>query len=130
MRYFALILASVFSITGCSYDYQIVAVERSGAIVFEPAKETGSGCFFDFSVRDPKGTVMWRVTAGKYLPPPCDSKFPIVYGVKPEGMAEEVKPLSLQAGITYRAVGWDGDNYTGTFRFKRGILVENMPKRR
>lgn len=115
---------------GCSYNYEIVATERSGVIVFGPAKETGTGCFSDFSVKDQAGAVMWKVTTEKYLPPPCDSKFPIIYGVKPHGMTEEVKPLPLQVGTAYRVEGWDGDTYSGTFRFKRGIIVENMPEPR
>jgi len=130
MRYFPLIFASALATAGCSYHYDIVAVEQFGAIVFEPAKDTGSGCFVEFSVKDQKGNVMWEVASGKYLPPPCDSKFPITYGATPQGMTERVKPVPLQTGITYRAEGWDGDNYSGAFRLRRGVIVDNMTEQR
>ena len=126
-RPFALLPLALLA-SGCSYHFEIVATERSDRLVFEPAKKTGSGCFSDFSVRSEAGVVMWKVSAERYLPPPCDSKFPIVYGVKPRGMTEVVKPLALRTDVTYKVKGWDGDSYSGTFRFRRGIVVENIPE--
>jgi hypothetical protein len=41
-------------------------------------------------------------------------------------MMERVKAKPLLAGVTYKVEGWDGDNYSGAFRFRQGILVDNV----
>lgn len=97
----ALLAASLLT-TSCSYHYTIAAVEKAGAIVFEPRDHKGTGCFSDFSVAINDGPVVWKLSVGKYLAPPCQGKFPITYGVKPAGMSEEVNTAPLQPGIRVR----------------------------
>lgn len=128
-RAMALLAASLL-ITGCSYHYAIVAVERAGAIIFYAKDEKGTGCFSDFSVAVEDGPVVWKLSVDRYLAPPCQSKFPITYGVKPAGMSEKVKAAPLQPGTTYKVRGWDGDSYSGLFRIKQGITIENLPEQR
>lgn len=131
MRCRALILiAMLLATTSCSYHYAIAAVEQAGKIVFLPKDEKGTGCFSDFSVQAEGGPVVWELSIGRYLPPPCDNKFPITYGAVPAGMTEKVKAVPLQAGTIYVIEGWDGDSYSGRFRFKRSIVIDNLPEQR
>jgi hypothetical protein len=131
MHHRALALFAVSLLTAsCSYHYTIAAVERAGAIVFEPRDDKGTGCFSDFSVAINDGPVVWKLRVDKYLAPPCQSKFPITYGVKPAGMFEEVKAAPLQPGMTYKVEGWDGDSYSGLFRLEQGITIENLSEQR
>ena len=44
----------------------------------------------------------------------------------PHDMTERVKAKPLAAGVTYRVEGWDGDSYSGAFRFRKGVVVENV----
>jgi hypothetical protein len=111
---------------GCSYRYEVKATERNGKIVFEPEKDRGSGCLSNFEVKDQNGKLVWKIDAGEYLPPPCVDKFPLVYGVVPKGMAEPVHAEPLRAGVRYRIDAWDGDTYFGAFKFRAGIVVENI----
>ncbi|MEO7751425.1 MAG: hypothetical protein ABIS09_08915 [Sphingomicrobium sp.] len=121
-------LASLLALalTGCSYHYDLKAVELSGRIAFMPMKDKGSGCFADFKVTSETGEVVWELSASQYLPPPCQSDFPVVYGTVPHDMAARVKAKPLTAGVTYRVEGWDGDGYSGAFRFRQGIVVDNI----
>jgi hypothetical protein len=98
----------------------------NGRIVFVPEEEKGTGCFSHFYVMDEADELVWKVDAGRYLPPPCEDKFPIVYGSVPKGMNETVKAQPLRAGVLYKVEGWDGDAYSGAFRFHQGIIVDNV----
>jgi hypothetical protein len=114
------------ALTGCSYHYDLKALELNGRIAFVPVKEKSTGCFADFKVTADTGEVVWDLAASQYLPPPCQSDFPVVYGTVPHDMTERVKAKPLAAGVTYRVEGWDGDSYSGAFRFRPGIVVENV----
>ena len=118
--------ALALSLVGCSYHYDLKAVELNGKIAFLPAKDKGSGCFASFKVTNEAGELIWDLTAGQYFSPPCESDFPIVYGSVPRKMTERVKAKPLQAGVLYKLEGWDGDRYTGAFRFRQGIVVDNV----
>ena len=113
-------------LTSCSYHYDLKAVELNGRIAFIPLKDKGSGCFADFKVTSETGEVVWELAASQYLPPPCQTDFPVVYGAVPHDMAERVKAKPLTAGVIYRVEGWDGDSYSGAFRFRQGIVVDNV----
>lgn len=113
---------------GCSYHYQLEAVERDGRLVFEAKGDHGTGCFADFKVTSEAGEVVWDIDAGRYLPPPCENRLPITYGVVPEGMLERVRAAPLRVGVLYRIEAWDADGYSGAFRFGRDI-VENIEER-
>lgn len=126
---FALCFALPMLLIGCSYHYELEAVERNGRIAFEPKDDEGTGCLSDLKVTTGTGGLVWEVDAGEYLPPPCDNKFPVIYGTVPAGMNERVKAVPLRAGILYRVEAWDGDRYSGAFRFRQGILV-NINERR
>ena len=117
-------------LAGCSYHYELEAVEKNGRILFQPKDEHGTGCFSDFKVTNETGEVVWELDAGQYLPPPCDNKLPVIYGVIPRDMKERVKAAPLQAGILYKIEAWDGDSYSGAFRFRQGVVVENISERR
>jgi hypothetical protein len=118
------------ALTGCSYHYNLKAVELNGRIAFVPVKEKGTGCFADFKVTSETGEVVWELATSEYLPAPCQSDFPIIYGTAPHNMSERVKAKPLRAGLTYRLEGWDGDSYSGAFRFHEGIVVENIREAR
>jgi hypothetical protein len=118
--------ALALSLIGCSYHYDLKAVELNGKIAFVPAKDKGSGCLANFKVTSEAGEVVWDLTAGQYFSPPCQSDFPIVYGSVPRNMRERVKAEPLRAGILYKLEGWDGDRYSGAFRFRQGIVVDNV----
>lgn len=122
------LLAASLLATGCSYHHAIVAVERAGAVIFVSKDGKGTGCLSSFSVTDKRGRVVWRLNSASYLAPPCQSKFPITYGVKPAGMSETVKAIPLQRGSTYKLEGWDGDSYSGLFRLKLDTTIENLPE--
>jgi len=123
-------LSFLMLVAGCSFDYELQAVERSGRIAFEPKDDQGTGCLWDFTVTSETGEVVWRLDGGTYQPPPCDNKLPILYGVVPAGMKELVHALPLRAGVLYRIEGLDGDHYHGAFRFKQAIIVENLGEQR
>lgn len=91
-----------------------------------PEKDKGTGCFSDFKVTGDTGEVVWELDAGQYLPPPCESKFPIIYASVPRGMIEKVKAQPLRADVLYKVEGWDGDSYSGAFRFRQSIVVDNV----
>ncbi len=116
-------------LVGCSYHYPLEAVERNGRIAFEPKDDHGTGCFADFKVTSEAGEVVWEVDAGQYLPPPCENKLPLIYGVVPEGMQERVRAAPMRSGVLYRIEAWDGDSYSGAFRFGQGIVqnIEEHP---
>jgi hypothetical protein len=114
------------ALTGCSYHYDLKVVELNGRIAFVPEKDKGTGCFSYFKVTSDVGEVVWEWDAGQYLPPPCESKFPILYASVPHGMTEKVKAQPLRAGVLYKVEGWDGDNYSGAFQFRQGIVIENV----
>lgn len=114
------------ALTGCSYHYDLKAIELNGRIAFVPLKDKGSGCFADFKVTSDTGEVVWKLDAGQYLSSPCDSDFPVVYGAAPRAMTEKIKAKPLKVGVTYKVEGWDGDSYSGTFRFRQGIVVDNI----
>lgn len=128
--YFAAGVVLLGVLTGCSYHYDLKAVEMDGTIAFVPKADRGTGCFSDFRVETEAREVVWALDAGQYLPPPCDNKFPIRYGSVPHGMVEKVKAKPLKAGMLYRLQGWDGDSYAGAFRFRQGIVVGNADERR
>ena len=111
---------------GCSYHHDLKAIELNGRIAFVPTKDKTPGCFADFKVTSETGEVVWDLSAGQYFAPPCQSDFPVIYGTVPHAMTERVKAKPLIAGVTYRVEGWDGDSYSGAFRFRQGIVVENM----
>ena len=114
----------------CSYQYRIAAIERAGAIVFEPDGAQGTGCLSDLTVHARNGAAVWAVRAAGYRAPPCVSRFPLTYGVTPTGMSERVKAAPLRPGTVYVVEAWDGDSYSGSFRLDRRIVVENLPDRR
>lgn len=117
----------VLLLVGCSYFYELEAVVRDGRVAFVPKDgDGGTGCLDDFSVSDADGRIVWHVSAPHYIPPPCESRFPIVYSVVPAGMTEKVKPAALRAGLVYTVSGSDGDAYDGSFRYRRTIEVENL----
>ncbi len=122
----AVTLSLALALTGCSYHYDLKAVELNGRIAFVPKKDKGTGCFSDFKVSNDAGEVVWELDAGQYLPPPCGSKFPIIYASVPHGMTEKVKAQPLRAGALYKVEGWDGDSYSGAFRFRRGVVIDNI----
>jgi hypothetical protein len=123
--------AILLLLAGCSYQYDLVAVERGGAIVFQPAKKHGNGCLSDMTIESENGEIMWRLDAGKYraADPDCPSSFPVTYGVAPHGLPQQAPAKALKPGVLYFVQAWDGDSYTGAFRFKQGIIVENDPTR-
>ncbi|SNS17653.1 hypothetical protein SAMN06295912_102120 [Sphingomonas laterariae] len=124
---FTVILTIALSLTGCSYQYELKAIELNGKIAFVPMKDKGAGCFSRFVVTSETGEVVWKLDADRYIHDPCENNFPIIYGSVPRGgMAEIVKAKPLQAGIRYKIEGWDGDSYTGAFSFRQGIVVDNL----
>ena len=110
----------------CSNLYDMIAVEHDSTFAFQPKDDKGSGCLSDFSVSDNSGAVVWRISTETYIPPPCENRFPIVYGIVPKGMNEEITPAQLKPGTTYKMHAWDGDGYSGSFRFRRGLIIENL----
>ncbi|MGH6782497.1 MAG: hypothetical protein ACREB5_10385, partial [Sphingomonadaceae bacterium] len=99
-------------------------------IAFEAKGSRGTGCFSNFRIISGTGEVVWSLDAGAYLPPPCDNKLPVIYGAVPTGMHERVKATPLRAGVLYRIEAWDGDTYSGAFRFRQSIVIENIDERR
>jgi hypothetical protein len=98
---------------------------RQGRVSFEPRGERGTGCLSTFTVTSQDGEVMWRIDAGAYLTRPCQDRFPLTYGAKLEGIAEEVEAKRLRPG-GYRAEGWDGDSYGGAFIVTGSGAVVNL----
>ncbi|CAA9515882.1 MAG: hypothetical protein AVDCRST_MAG31-1279 [uncultured Sphingomonas sp.] len=123
-------MSLALALTGCSYHYDLRAVELNGTIAFVPVKDKGTGCFSRFTVESDEGEIVWEVMAGQYLPPPCESRFPILYASPPPGMTEKVKAKPLRAGVLYKIEGWDGDSYSGAFRFRQGIVIQNVENAR
>lgn len=119
-------LLSALALTACSYHYGLKVVELDGKIAFVAMDDQGTGCFSDFAVTDNAGQIVWKVDAAQYLPPPCEDKFPIVYGVTPRGMTERMAAQPLRPGALYKVEGWDGDSYSGAFRFRQGRIIENV----
>lgn len=113
-------------LAACSYHYELKAVERNGRIIFEPKDDRGTGCFSDFNVTAESGEVTWDFIVGQYLPPPCKNELPVIYGRVPAGANERVKAAPLRPGILYKVEAWDGDSYSGAFRFREGVVVENI----
>lgn len=124
-RKFAAVLLPL-ALFGCSYHYDLKAIELNGRIAFVPVKDKSSGCFYHFTVTSETGQVVWDLYAGQYLPPPCQSDFPVVYGTVPHDMNEHVKAKPLIPGVTYKVEGSDGGFYSGAFRFGQGIIVDNV----
>jgi hypothetical protein len=119
-------LLFILALVGCSYHYDLKAIELGGKIAFMPEKEKGTGCFSYFYVTNEAGELVWKLDAGRYLPPPCEDMFPIVYGSVPNGMTDTVPAQPLRAGVLYKVDGWDGDAYSGAFRFRQGIIIVNV----
>ena len=117
---------SALVLTACSYHFDLKVVELDGKIIFLAMDDQGTGCFSDFSVTNDAGQVMWHVEAAQYLPPPCDDKLPITYGVIPGGMTERVAAQPLRPEVLYKVEGWDGDSYSGAFRFRQERVIENI----
>ena len=117
-------------ISGCSYGYTLKAEMRDGHVYFvvEPAphKPPPGGCLDDFTVKAPTGEVMWAWKADSYIRPPCRSDLPLAYGVIPAGRRELTKAKPLKLGVVYSVVGWAGDAYSGSFRLKQAIVVDNF----
>ena len=119
-------LSLTLALSGCSYHYGLQAVALEGRVAFVPQKAKNTGCFSEFKVTGEAGEVIWELEAGQYLPPPCENKFPIIYGSAPRGMTETVKARPLRDGVLYRAEGWDGDSYSGAFRVRGRAGVDNL----
>lgn len=119
-------LSLALILAGCSYHYDLRAVVLNGKIAFVPRDEKSTGCISDFNVTTETGEVVWELDAGRYLPPPCVNRFPIVYGSVPQGMVEKVPAKPLRAGMLYKVEGWDGDTYSGAFHFHEGIVIDDF----
>jgi hypothetical protein len=124
------VLPVAFALFGCSYHYDLRAVFQDGKVTIIPEKNKGTGCLWMFTVTDDKGQVVWDLDGGPYRPPPCESKFPIKYGQVPSAMKERVKSRPLQPGVTYRVEASDGDGYSGSFRLRRVLVIDEVPEQR
>lgn len=116
------------TLTACTRQYDLQAIELNGAIAFLPRENHGTGCLSDFKVMSASGQEVWVLDGGQYHSPPCQNRFPIVYGTVPKGMEEVTKAQPLRPGATYKLLAWDGDGYTGAFRFHTGIVIDNLAK--
>lgn len=119
-------VALALSLSGCVYEYEIDAVELEGNIAFVPGKHKGTGCLNSFKVTSETGEVVWEIDSGRYLPPPCKTRFPVFYASIPSGFTEKVAAEPLKPGVLYNVEAWDGDMYSGAFRFRQGIIIENV----
>ena len=128
-RLFA-ILPFALALFGCTYHYDLRAVFQNGKVTIVPKKDMGTGCLWTFTVSDDKGQVVWDVDGGPYRLPPCDNKFPITYGQVPSGMRERVKAQPLHPGVVYRVEASDGDGYSGSFRLRRVLMIDEVEGRR
>lgn len=128
-RLMALLPLSV-AVYGCSYHYELRAVFQDGKVTIVPANDTGTGCLWRFTVTSDQGHVVWGVEGGAYSPPPCDNKFPITYGQVPSGMKERVRAQPLHLGVTYHVEASDGDSYSGSFRLRRVLVIDQVSEQR
>ncbi|MBV9529138.1 hypothetical protein [Sphingomonas sp.] len=128
-RLIALLPLSV-ALYGCSYHYDLRAVFQDGRVTVVPKNDKGTGCLWMFTVTSDQGRVVWDVDGGAYSPPPCDDKFPITYGQVPSGMKERVRAQPLQPGVTYRIEASDGDSYSGSFRLRRVLVIDEVSEQR
>jgi hypothetical protein len=124
------LLPVALTLQGCSYHYDLRAVFKEGKVTIVPKKDKGTGCLWMFTVTNDKGQVVWELDGGPYRPSPCDNKFPITYGQVPSGMKERIKAQPLQPGITYRVEASDGDGYSGSFRLRRVLVIDEAPEQR
>jgi hypothetical protein len=115
---------------GCSYGYTLKVIERNGSIAFVAEDKHGTECLANFTVRNSNGEIMWDLYADNYTPPPCQSRLPIIYGVVPNGMKVRTNVKPLVANTNYIVDAWDGDSYRGAFRFKPGIVIDNIDYKR
>lgn len=82
------------------------------------------------TLTDDKGQVVWDLDGGPYRPLPCINKFPVTYGQVPSGMKERVKARPLQPGAIYRIEASDGDGYSGSFRLRRVLMIDELENQR
>ena len=108
----------------CAVSHDLETVRNGDAIVFEDMRG-GGHCLTQFSVqRERDDLIVWAVTKTDYLEPPCPNRFPLTYGVTPEGMTVETPASPLEQGVVYRLRGWDRDFYSGAFRIDADGQVE------
>ena len=105
----------------------------NGGITFikDPATANiGTGCLYDFAVYSADGEIVWKIRRPGYQPPPCESNFPLRYGVMPNGFTTIVRPKPLKHGVIYGMRGSDGDHAYGSFSFgvKTIGVVHNFAK--
>ncbi len=82
------------------------------------------------TVTSETGELVWEATNNTYSPPPCENRFPVIYGTAPAGLWTEVEAAPLRPGVVYEVYAWDGDGYTGTFRLGENGAVENIDEQR
>lgn len=131
MRWSALLAGvAVMMLGGCSADYPLKAVFKSGKLYFVGAEKhwffgrTGF-CPSYFSVRAQSGHTVWRIETD--LSPSDCELFPIAYGIAPKGWRTVVPAKPLKSGEGYVLNGSGGDRYHGAFRYReqRLLSVEN-----
>jgi hypothetical protein len=110
----------------CSYSYPVEAVFIRGKLHFR-VNDKLNGCLNNFQVVSESGEVMWAIE-GKFRASPCDDSFPLAYGIAPAGLSSRVAAKPLKAGFRYNVEGSDGARYYGAFRYRRALIITNMPE--
>jgi len=150
----ALIIASVFLLSGCSYTYDILATMIDGRLTFiiDPkSRSKPSACLTTIMVSaqdrdrrveaepgDNNGLINAGVVWWNSVGYDCETRFPVTYGVPlaggprtPEQVEREVAAKQLAPGVIYEVVATAGaTGYGGgRFRLTEDGRVENLPKR-
>lgn len=124
---------AVLALGGCSADYPLKAVVKSGKLYFDGADRhwffgrTGF-CPSYFAVQTQSGETVWRIK-NDLSPADCEL-FPVEYGIAPKGGITVVPAQPLRSGELYVLHGTGGDSYHGAFRYRerRLVSVENDPE--
>jgi hypothetical protein len=133
-----LLALSVFSLTGCSYSYDVQAKWSDGRLIFEANPQWGADCVRSIEVRaeeDDMATVWEQTISHKDR---CENQFPIVYGKPLRGQLDgddnagvpdrmistpaiSLPANKLRAGIIYTVATTTGATGYGCGRFRIGL---------